>query len=1514
MFLLNRRKRIAAPSTSSERGPSPSATRPTKRPRLEGAVDIRLAIGDCIDRDIACIQCNAVIAESPIAVSSNAVDKSRNFIVLLTTPDARVVSPSRTFAARKVPEVAKAQANALYANYRQFHNCSHDEDRVGIRLALSFHIYNLNLSAQKRRLNKAVHDWLSVAYDHDITTGIQQGLNQVFPSPEQDSGTKDKTIDTSLSAWVAWKRDGDPNSGDVHWLRDPDMLPSRIPTARNFTYDWNSKYDNNAAEEKLLGHADDLLRSLSMERAGDGKNRPILFVASCFGGLLLAKALHRASGLNSKYQDILKSTVGAAFLGTPFQGGHPGVVTAAQMRIAVAMEMGFEASSQLVKYLEAKGNDELDELVQTFCEMVNKPESRFPIICFYERHTMDFTAMMRDLSPEAKEELKKDSKGRLTSERSACLVGPHNRVFLDVSYQLKTMMQQAAETLEKKNWKYHESNKKQKDDLYLPDSESTVGCLRSLAFPDIYSRYNGVIPAFKGTCAWLHDNQSFKNWASDRWGLLWIRGKPGAGKSTLLKYALDETTVAVRASGRNDLIISFFFHGRGHELQKTRKGFCRSLLHQLLSKSPGAFSSLIDTYVEREKNIGKAGQRWEWDENELWGFLERGLPNILNSFPVVLFVDALDECDEEVSINLVNDFLTLLEAQEKSPSGFRICFSCRHYPILEPEYRSNNGLTISVEDGNSADIKKYVEKRLSDLPPDHRDYVSLIVLRARGIFLWAHLVVKKVLYLRSRKRGRREIEQEIGKIPQDLDKLYRRLIEELEERPQTLKLIQWICFSKEPLSSSEIQWAMAINPDYRHNTLQECRNAVGFIGDDDIDGRIKVLSCGLAEVIRSEGKTVQFIHQSVMDFFTTTGLAILAEKSMSADQISIEANYCITRSCVQCIAMEEFSEVKIWKWDREHWEEVMLSFPLLIYAVLTWVHHAKQAEGIAPTGYFLDLFDFPSKQLLERWEFVRSMMSRPTFGYCYKGGGLLSASLEFNLTHTAWAIIHRIGDDEASLNARNSSGRTPLAIAVQNGYADICVALINAGAELNAKDLCGDTPLAIAVWKEYDDICVVLINAGADLNAEDLGGNTPLFYAAKLGNERIIQLLLNAGAMVDYKNECGETALMSASSKEAAAALVGAKVDVNIKDHEGYTPLWKAVRFRRRDVVHFLIASGAGVDLKNNYHRTPLWAAANWGHEAIVRDLLAAGAEVDPEGVWGTPLCVAANEGYKAIVKDLLAAGAEIDACYDNPETWTDTPLWIAASNGYEDVVKLLLAAKPRVNIGNTYNQTPLYKAVCGGHEAIVRHLLAAGADVNSVRDGWTPLQSTSGFEDIVQRLLAAGAMVNRKDPDGETPLCLAAAYGYKTIVRLLLAANAQVDLKGDGRKTATWRAAASGSEGILQLLLNTGKVDINCKDNDDRSPLWAAVARGRTAVVRLLLNIDGVDVNSKDNDGRPPLWAAAERGRPAVTRTFLETEGVNKSPRGGWIPLLPISPRKRKDTIQILHDFGIVNVNLDPD
>ncbi|RYP33044.1 hypothetical protein DL767_004955 [Monosporascus sp. MG133] len=180
------------------------------------------------------------------------------------------------------------------------------------------------------------------------------------------------------------------------------MLPAVIPNSRIFTYEWNANLDRKPAAKFLSGHATELLSKLYMERLRDGNDRPIIFIASCFGGLLLAEALCRAAESGIKYRDVLKSTVGVAFLGTPFRGSHRGFYTAVQLRIAFAVSRGGEASNNLVKYLNSDANarGELDELVRLFTEMVYRKQFKFSIVCFYETLPTDFRAILRCLPPE----------------------------------------------------------------------------------------------------------------------------------------------------------------------------------------------------------------------------------------------------------------------------------------------------------------------------------------------------------------------------------------------------------------------------------------------------------------------------------------------------------------------------------------------------------------------------------------------------------------------------------------------------------------------------------------------------------------------------------------------------------------------------------------------------------------------------------------------------------------------------------------------------------------------------------------------------------------------------------------------------------------------------------------------------------------------------------------------------------------------------------------------------------
>jgi hypothetical protein len=93
-------------------------------------------------------------------------------------------------------------------------------------------------------------------------------------------------LDTeSPHTWEFDKKDG---STVINWLADGDMLPAAVPEARIFTYDWDAGCFQDAPVETLFGHATTLLNALVAEYGG-AKMRPILFVASCFGGLVVAE-------------------------------------------------------------------------------------------------------------------------------------------------------------------------------------------------------------------------------------------------------------------------------------------------------------------------------------------------------------------------------------------------------------------------------------------------------------------------------------------------------------------------------------------------------------------------------------------------------------------------------------------------------------------------------------------------------------------------------------------------------------------------------------------------------------------------------------------------------------------------------------------------------------------------------------------------------------------------------------------------------------------------------------------------------------------------------------------------------------------------------------------------------------------------------------------------------------------------------------------------------------------------
>jgi hypothetical protein len=305
------------------------------------------------------------------------------------------------------------------------------------------------------------------------------------------------------------------------------------------------------------------------------------------------------------------------------------------------------------------------------------------------------------------------------------------------------------------------------------------------------ARLNEIVTPSNNTCTWLLHNTKFVDWLNQG-GVLWIKGKPGSGKSTLMDFALRHIKEHFSSTA---IIAAFFIHGRGSPLQRNSLGLFRSLLHQILSQNYESLAELRLIFEAKKATQGEVGKAWNWSVKELGDFMTTCLSRSCLARPVCILVDALDECGEDTAIELI-DYFQRLSARQPRPEILKICFSCRHYPILY----LGSGLQICVELENAADISTYVHTSLESCASIRNHFEKDIVSKASGIFQWASLISRQVVKLHRDGKPLQVIQNRLKDLPEDLNGVYRQILDRIdrEDRASTLLLMQWVCLAIDP--------------------------------------------------------------------------------------------------------------------------------------------------------------------------------------------------------------------------------------------------------------------------------------------------------------------------------------------------------------------------------------------------------------------------------------------------------------------------------------------------------------------------------------------------------------------------------------------------------------------------------------------------------------------------------------------------------------------------------------------
>jgi ankyrin repeat protein len=510
----------------------------------------------------------------------------------------------------------------------------------------------------------------------------------------------------------------------------------------------------------------------------------------------------------------------------------------------------------------------------------------------------------------------------------------------------------------------------------------------------------------------------------------------------------------------------------------------------------------------------------------------------------------------------------------------------------------------------------------------------------------------------------------------------------------------------------------------------------------------------------------------------------------------------------------------------------------------------------------------------------------------------------------AAAVSLALQEHPELLRSHDRYGAMPLNQAVSSNQLGIVRLLLDKGADPNGS-VPGRYAINESIYTGNLELIQLLLDRGAKINASPDQEYNLLYSAVYCPNPEVLPMLLKAGVSVNAHGKNGQTALhvALASKMEMAKLLIEKGADINARDNDGLTPVFK-IQFSElsekiyRETLDYLLAHGVDLNVRTVAGNTLLHQLVA-DHQTVlfvnaIPVLLEKGLDPNLKNAHGDlPLHLALLDpsisaaALKALIEktDLSVPGAQ-----------GMTPLLLALQRHLPSARDLIVARRTPGNLIESFfdaaaqNDTAKLSAMIAKDHWLVQARLPDGSTALHMAALWSALDST-------KLLIESGSNIEARDCHSRTPLHRAVHWETNKqkrpdvvyTIKALLARHADAAASDDEMSTPLHLAAKQGLLDVVETLVDAQTavgISLDLRDKDGRTPLLNSLENrmADSAKIAQLLIEKGAGVSVRSKTGETPLIQAARTDQPTVLAALLakgaalDEENSEGSPLGNAV------------------------------